>query len=133
MSLKIKEENNSEIKPMHTILFSGVPLIIEKWFQCNCIICIKIVNSKHTNTFVKCLSMSLKFIEKNLCIYFIHLCTSKTPTKSADLSDKGNSYHALETCEGVKKQFRKVVYTGEDLKPHPKGVLCFKSLPIPLY
>jgi hypothetical protein len=23
-------------------------------------------------------------------------------------------------------------YTGEDLKPHPVGVLCFKSLPIPL-
>ena len=22
-------------------------------------------------------------------------------------------------------------YTGEDLKPHPEGVLCFKSLPIP--
>jgi hypothetical protein len=32
---------------------------------------------------------------------FLHLCTSKTPTKSADLSDKGNSYHALEKCEGV--------------------------------
>jgi hypothetical protein len=26
----------------------------------------------------------------------------KTPTLSADLSDKGNSYHALEKCEGVK-------------------------------
>jgi hypothetical protein len=25
-----------------------------------------------------------------------------------------------------------IVYTGEDLKPHPVGVLCFKSLPIPL-
>jgi hypothetical protein len=24
------------------------------------------------------------------------------------------------------------IYTGEDLKPHPEGVLCFKSLPIPL-
>jgi hypothetical protein len=24
------------------------------------------------------------------------------------------------------------VYTGEDLKPHPVGVLCFKSLTIPL-
>ena len=32
----------------------------------------------------------------------LHLCTSKTPTLSADLSDKGNSYHALEKCEGVK-------------------------------
>jgi hypothetical protein len=31
----------------------------------------------------------------------LHLCTSKTPTLSADLSDKGNSYHALEKCEGV--------------------------------
>ena len=26
----------------------------------------------------------------------------------------------------------KTIYTGEDLKPHPYGVLCFKSLPIPL-
>jgi len=34
----------------------------------------------------------------------LHLCTSKTPTKSADLSDKGNSYHALEKCEGVKEE-----------------------------
>ena len=32
----------------------------------------------------------------------LHLCTSKTPTKSADLSDKCNSCHALEKCEGVK-------------------------------
>ena len=24
------------------------------------------------------------------------------------------------------------IYIGEDLKPHPVGVLCFKSLPIPL-
>ena len=31
----------------------------------------------------------------------LHLCTSKTPTLSADLSDKGNSYHALFKCEGV--------------------------------
>ena len=50
-------------------------------------------------------------IFNGLCIIFfaaiyiiIHLniCTSKTPTLSADLSDKGNSYHALEKCEGVK-------------------------------
>ena len=33
----------------------------------------------------------------------LHLCTSKTPTLSADLNGKGNSYHALEKCEGVKK------------------------------
>ena len=32
----------------------------------------------------------------------LHLCTFKTPTKSAVMSDKGNSYHALEKCEGVK-------------------------------
>ena len=49
-------------------------------------------------------------IFNGLCIIFfaaiyiiIHLniCTSKTPTLSADLSDKGNSYHALEKCKGV--------------------------------
>ena len=34
----------------------------------------------------------------------LNLCTSKTPTKSADLSDKGNSYHALEKCKGVKTE-----------------------------
>ena len=34
---------------------------------------------------------------------FLHLCTSKTPTLSADLSVKCNSYHALEKCEGVKE------------------------------
>jgi hypothetical protein len=37
----------------------------------------------------------------------LHLCTSKTPTKSADLSDKGNSYHTLEKCEDVKLLFFK--------------------------
>jgi tetratricopeptide (TPR) repeat protein len=42
----------------------------------------------------------------------LHLCTSKTPTKSADLSDKGNSYHALEKCEGVKRYKVGFVYNG---------------------
>jgi len=36
--------------------------------------------------------------------HLLHLCTSKTPTKSADLSVKCNSYHALEKCEGVKEK-----------------------------
>jgi hypothetical protein len=36
----------------------------------------------------------------------LHLCTSKTPTLSADLTDKGNSYHALEKCEGVRRSPR---------------------------
>jgi len=38
----------------------------------------------------------------NLHYRTLHICTSKTPTLSAILSDKGNSYHALEKCEGVK-------------------------------
>jgi len=45
----------------------------------------------------------------------LHLCTSKTPTKSADLSDKGNSYHALfqsqrdiRKCEGVKQLMKNI-------------------------
>ena len=33
----------------------------------------------------------------------IHLFTFKTPINSAFMSDKGNCYHALEKCEGVKK------------------------------
>jgi len=37
----------------------------------------------------------------NIINDLLNICTSKTPTKSADLSDKGNSYHALEKCEGV--------------------------------
>ena len=41
------------------------------------------------------------------CPPLLHLCTSKTPTKSADLSDKGNSYHALEKCEGVNQKQNK--------------------------
>lgn len=35
-------------------------------------------------------------------LQLLHLCTSKTPTLSADLTGKGNSYHALEKCKGVK-------------------------------
>ena len=37
-------------------------------------------------------------------IFTLHLCTFKTPTKSAVMSGKGNSYHALEMCEGVINQ-----------------------------
>jgi hypothetical protein len=53
-------------------------------------------------------------IHCNLLVAFdkemlLHLCTSKTPTKSADLSDKGNSYHALEKCEGVNQDKNKNV------------------------
>ena len=39
----------------------------------------------------------------------LHLCTFKTPIKSAFMSDtigafgKGNCYHALEKCEGVNR------------------------------
>jgi len=34
-----------------------------------------------------------------------HHCTCKTPTFGGVLSDNGNSYHALEKCEGVKQSF----------------------------
>ena len=37
-----------------------------------------------------------------ICKYMLHLCTIKSPTSSAFISSKGNSYHALEKCEGVK-------------------------------
>ncbi len=40
----------------------------------------------------------------------LYLCTSKTPTLSADLSVKCNSYHALEKCEGVNKKLLSIVY-----------------------
>jgi NAD-dependent DNA ligase len=53
-------------------------------------------------------SKQLGFLETQNVETVLHLCTSKTPpTKSADLSDKGNSFceslHALEKCEGVNK------------------------------
>jgi NAD-dependent DNA ligase len=44
-----------------------------------------------------------KFIILTSSSSSLHLCTSKTPTLSADLTGKSNSYHALEKCEGVKK------------------------------
>jgi len=34
---------------------------------------------------------------------FLHLCTSKTPSTRRFMSDKGNCFHALEKCNGVKK------------------------------
>ena len=43
-------------------------------------------------------------ISYSLVLNLLQLCTSKTPTKSAGLSDKDNSYHALEKCEGVKSE-----------------------------
>ena len=46
-------------------------------------------------------SNQMSFLQTQDIETVLHLCTSKTPTKSADLSDKGNSYHALEKCEGV--------------------------------
>ena len=48
-------------------------------------------------------SNQMSFLQTQDIETVLHLCTSKTPTKSADLSDKGNSYHALEKCEGVNK------------------------------
>ena len=36
----------------------------------------------------------------------LHLCTFKTPPFGGVMSDKGNSYHALKKCEGVKTHFR---------------------------
>ena len=51
---------------------------------------------------IKCVKEPRKIV---FCIFgCLHLCTSKTPTLSADLTDKGNSYHALEKCEGVTKE-----------------------------
>jgi hypothetical protein len=40
------------------------------------------------------------FYKKNN--YLLHLCTIKSPINGRFTSDKGNSYHALEMCEGVK-------------------------------
>jgi hypothetical protein len=47
-------------------------------------------------------------------------CTSKTPTKSADLNDKGNSYHALEECKGVKPETNSKKNVKVDVKVNNK-------------
>ena len=41
-------------------------------------------------------------MKPNVWFSFLHHCTFKTPTYGGVLSDNGNSYHALEKCEGVK-------------------------------
>jgi DNA-binding sugar fermentation-stimulating protein len=43
------------------------------------------------------------------------LYTSKRPTKSAVMCDKGNSNHALEQCEGSKKDRKNVCYEDRDI------------------
>ena len=35
--------------------------------------------------------------------FFLNFCTIKSPTNGRFTCDKGNSYHAQEMCEGVKK------------------------------
>ena len=60
-----------------------------------------------------------KACKARLDFFQLHLCTSKTPTKSAVLSDKGNSYHALSQreCEGVKRvyDYHKILYLDTDI------------------
>ena len=51
--------------------------------------------------------------------FIIHHCTFKTPTNGGVLSDNGNSYHALEKCEGVKTPNNKELEVGQF-----KGSLC---------
>ena len=48
----------------------------------------------------------------SLCYFLqelLNLCTIKSPTNGRFTSDKGNSYHALEMCEGV-KNLTKILY-----------------------
>ena len=50
------------------------------------------------NTMAIDITAKINFKMSNL----LHLCTIKSPTSSAFIGSKGNSYHALEKCEGVK-------------------------------
>jgi hypothetical protein len=50
------------------------------------------------NTMAIDITAKINFKMSNL----LHLCTIKSPTLSAFISSKCNSYHALEKCEGVK-------------------------------
>jgi len=63
---------------------------------------------------------------------FLHLCTSKTPTLSADLTGKGNSYHALETCEGVKivENPDKIIEKMEELMNYERMFSLFQSVKV---
>jgi hypothetical protein len=58
----------------------------------------KLLNN--TNSNLEELEADLVIIKENN-LSLVHLCISKTPALSVDLSDKCNSYHALEKCEGV--------------------------------
>jgi len=52
------------------------------------------------NSLEKYVNYCVKNTSSNIGV--IHHCTCKTPTFGGVLSDNGNSYHALEKCEGVK-------------------------------
>lgn len=39
-----------------------------------------------------------------LSLHVLNLCTIESPTNGRFTSDKGNSYHALEMCEGVNNE-----------------------------
>ena len=55
-------------------------------------------NSRHSNYD---LYFGIKKCLKELLSNALNLCTNKSPTNGRFTSDKGNSYHALEMCEGV--------------------------------
>jgi len=57
-----------------------------------------VVGNKIDNSFLQYYLTNILFIP------LLHICTSKTPTLSEDLSVKCNSYHALEKCEGVNRE-----------------------------
>ena len=56
----------------------------------------------------------------------------KTNTACDKKGFKMFQYHKYHLFTVFFKRWNYVFYTGEDLKPHTCGVLCFKSLPIPL-
>jgi hypothetical protein len=65
------------------------------------------INSAYGSDFVKVLQYSTILSAEefnNFCSAskHLHLYTIKSPTSSAFICSKGNSYHALEKCEGVK-------------------------------
>ena len=57
-------------------------------------------------------------MEYQILIPNLNLCTFKLPTLSTYMSDKGNSDHALEKCEGVKDVER------NEVNPEVEGGIC---------
>jgi len=73
--------------------------IIEEFNSRYAMLAEEIANLK--DMLLKLSSYTMEVNKKLFEQHILHLCTSNPPTLSTDLTNKGNSYHALEKCEGA--------------------------------